>query len=191
MEGIYDSEQYIDPTSRLLALSIDSYISKKTLIEITFFKIRIKNVSKIINDLNSVNIRFWIKISTQSEIFWIIIPCPDKKIQFNEYNNDIKLIARIRISKDIDISPYIIISLMAEPIDTNSKNKEIEVAFTKVELGNVLIQNKAKWIPLNGGISNEAPLLDENQTLLYMLLNIIENVNFIINRYQEIMMNHI
>jgi len=177
-----DENDIVDPASKFLALSVDSYLSKKSLLEIKLYSIRIKDISDIIKELGTKSLRLRIRITTGKDVFWTSTGFMKPKVKDDGMSCELKIICRIRVdsamSEFVEIGLFVIAAGKSRvPDSLKTLKKEVKVGFTKISLLNLPKQKKIMWIPLNGGIGNEDPFLNPKQPIASMNLRLIKDVS--------------
>jgi hypothetical protein len=174
------SEQYIDPTSKFYALSVDSYLTKKTLIELKLHSIRLKDAAHVKEDLGTEDIKLRLKVNT-GDIFWTSLPFVAPKMKGDSISCDFKHICRVRINPES--SDYVMITLYAVAAESDklpdtlkTLKKEAKLGLIKIPLADVVKQKKLMWIPLNDGFYSENPDSDKKTPMLAMSMRILKNV---------------
>ena len=126
--------------------SIDSYITKKYLLEFKLYSIRIKDcrdiLSKFQTDEIKVRIRVW-----SGDVFWASTQFVKVKIKDSALSCDIKQYIKIKICPEI--SDYITVSLGAisaenDILDESLKSlkKEISIGYTKIDVMQIYKYNE-------------------------------------------------
>lgn len=176
-----EENELVDPGRKFLALSNDSYLSKKSLLEVKLYSVRVKDISDIVQQLGTKRLRLRVKVSTR-DIFSTTTAFMKPKMKDEGMSCELKIVCRIRV--DVAMWEFVDIGLFAIAAEKNrvpdvlkTLKKEINVGFTKISLLNLPKQKKIMWIPLNGGISNEDPFLNPKQPIASMSLRLIKDVN--------------
>ena len=191
---------YIDPSWNFFALSNDSYLTKKNLLEIQLINIKISNTTDIINELGTNALRLRIKI-TVNNLFWTTTSYMTPILKDNYLSCEFKLVTSVRIPNigedydenldNVKISLHAIASEEVRiPDALRTLKNELEIGFTIVRLNEINGWKKPRYIPLNGGVTGESPFIKDNEAHLLMKLNVINDVIMgIIIRFQEITRN--
>lgn len=171
--------QFLDPSSKFLAISIDSYLSQKTLLDLKIYSMRIKNIDHIINELGTKDLIFRIKIWS-GNTFWTSTPFSRPKLKESGATCEFKQTYRIRV--DPAVVEFVTVSLWATTVEAGkipdvlkSLKKEVMMGYTKIPTANIQDQKKVVWIPLNKGIALEDHYLSEDQPIVSMNFKLIQN----------------
>ena len=180
IEGAGFSEEYIDPASKFYALSIDSYLTKKTLIELKLHSVRIKDASQAKKDLNTEQLKLRLKINIGG-IFWTSLPFASAKVKGDSISCDFKQICRVRINPDL--SDYFFVTLLAVaaesdklPDSLKTLKKEKKLGSVRIPLEGVAEQKKITWVPLNYGIHYEDTFVSATTPMVAMNMHILKDV---------------
>lgn len=180
-----NKENCIDPASRFYAKSIDSYLTKKTLLELELHSIRLDDASDVIRDLETDNLRMRLKV-TIGNIFWTSVPFAIPRMKGNSVTCDFKQVCKVRV--DPNASDYVTISLHAIarendrlPDALKTLKKELKLGYIKIVVADVQEQKKLSWVPLNNGLINENPENDKKIPMLALNMRMMKDVTFDLN----------
>lgn len=177
---IENEKVFLDPSNEFLARSIDSYLSKKTIIEFQINTAKFDSINPILKKFETDNVSFRIKINA-GDLFWTSTPFVQHEekpegicIDFNQKFN-----IRVEYGK-LD---KIVISLWGCLAENNKLKDEFQALKTETFFGSTIVQLKNKipkeakiaWIPLNNGVCFEELTMDEDDAILSMSFKLIEN----------------
>lgn len=176
-----NDEEYIDPASRFYALSVDSYLTKKNLLELILHSVRLKDATDVKTALGTDELRLRLKINS-GNIFWTSTPFVAPKMRNESISCDFKQICRVRINRDSSDHIRITLSAVAAegdrlPDTLKTLKKEVKLGSKSIPLSSIVEQKKLTWIPLNGGLLSEDNDTDKTTPMLAMNMRIIDNVS--------------
>lgn len=180
-ENMLNNDECIDPASRFYAISVDSYLTKKTLVEFKLHSIRVKDATEVKSALGTDELRLRLKVTT-GNIFWTSTPFVAPKMRNESISCDFKQICRIRVNPDSNEHIQIILFAVAAendllPDTLKTLKKEVKLGSKSIPLSTVREQKKLIWISLNGGLLSEDHLADKTTPMLAMNMRKMDDVS--------------
>ncbi len=171
---------YVDPASQFLAPSVDSYLTKKTLLEVKVYLARIRQLDDIIKELGTRDIGFRVKIWA-GERFWTATPFVRPSMKRRGGVCEFRQTFRVRVNpRSMDT---VTISLWVCPLESGrlpdvleSLKRELSLGFSRLRLSAIPEQRKVFWIPLNNGIYPDKPFAEENDPMISLNYRLLPNL---------------
>ena len=148
--------KYIDPASVFLAHSIDSYQTKKTLLEVKLFTAKMNSIINITKMMNTQDLGFRVRFGVGENFVATtsyVVPVLKKTGVLLEFKKIYRLCVNVDYVKLVTLSLWVCpIEKKTLPDEFQSLKTEYCIGNTKIDLTNVREQKKISWAPLNGSI---------------------------------------
>eukprot|EP00826_Nyctotherus_ovalis_P014852 TRINITY_DN14178_c0_g1_i3.p1 TRINITY_DN14178_c0_g1~~TRINITY_DN14178_c0_g1_i3.p1 ORF type:complete len:680 (-),score=171.14 TRINITY_DN14178_c0_g1_i3:641-2680(-) len=179
------SVTYIDPANEFLARSIDSYFTKKTLLELKLLSVRLDEIHKVEEELKTTDVRLRLKIWV-GDVFWTATPYTFAKLKNSGLSCNMKQAYRLRIDPEVCKSITLVLFAIDNAVDKlvsplKSLRHEVQLGFSQIGLDKIGAQNKAHYVPLDNQRFNEEPYMNPSVPKVSLSMELINDVRLLEN----------
>jgi hypothetical protein len=176
---------YIDPANEFLAHSVDSYLTKKSLLELKIFSIRLDDISQVEEKLKTTDVRLRLKIWV-GNVFWTMTPFTFAKLKNKSLSCNMKQAYKLRIDTEVCKSITLTLTAIDNAVDglrepLKSLRHEVRLGFSEIVLDsmeNIESQSKNHYVPLDNQKFNEEPYMQPNVPKVSLSMQLHRNVKF-------------
>lgn len=176
---------YIDPANEFLARSVDSYLSKKVLLELKLISIKLDDITQLENKLGTSDVRLRVKIWV-GDVFWATSPFTFAKLKGRALSCNMKQVYRLRV--DTEVCKFVTVMLCA--IDNNadrlsdalkSLRQEAQLGYSQISLSQIDAQSKTHFVPLDNQVYSELPYMKADVPKVSLSMQLLNNVKLVEN----------
>lgn len=177
------SVTYVDPANEFLARSIDSYFTKKTLLELKLLSVRLDEIHKVEEQLQTTDVRLRLKIWV-GDVFWTATPYTFAKLKNSGLSCSMKQAYRLRIDPEVCKSITLVLFAIDNAVDKlasplKSLRHEVQLGFSQIGLDKIESQNKAHYVPLDNQRFNEEPYMNPSVPKVSLSMELIDDVRLL------------
>jgi len=157
---------------------VDSYFSKKFLLELKIFSIRLEDISQVEEKLGTD--RIWLRLKIWvGDVFWTASPFTLAKLKNKNLSCNIKQNYRLRIDPEVCNNVTLVLTAIDNAVDglpdpLKSLRHEVQLGFSQIDVNN--IENKTCYIPLNNKNYNEEIYMEPNVPKVSLSMELLSNV---------------